>query len=543
MRNTIEKYPYLTITIVWVFVYLAHLGVLHPNIMEARNFITAREMLTDGNWLLTTMDGLPRYEKPPLPTWLVAVFGSAFGLDNIALLRLPSALVTLLLMFVFFSLARKLTHNKLYSLISTLVLGTSFFIVFAGRNGTWDIFAHSFMLCGIYYLFQFFEYQEKRFKYATLAGLFIGLSFMSKGPVSHYALLLPFLIAYGVVYKFKGFKHKWLPLILMLVVVSLLSSWWAYYIYVNDVTDATRIAEKESGRWLDYEVKPFYYYWSFFTQSGVWTIPAFVSLLYPYLKKHVSDLKSYKFVLLWTLASVILLSIIPTKKSRYLLPVLIPLALTVGFYAEYLFIAFKMKMSKWEKLPVYFNYGLIASIGILFPLGAYLYFGDKLEDYYDYYVLTSIALFITGTFIGFNIIKRNFPSVFYGTVAFIMFIVSLGFPLAKAIMGNPTYNSISKLNDSKIPVYVLDGLAPELVWDYGKVSERKSQDELRNSNLENSFGVITYSAESKEVLTFLSQKYHVKYEETFDLNPVDSTKRAYKNRLKADYYIITKAQN
>ena len=35
-----------------------------------------------------------------------------------------------------------------------------------------------------------------QWKYFLLAGLFIGLSFLSKGPVSLYALLLPFLISY-----------------------------------------------------------------------------------------------------------------------------------------------------------------------------------------------------------------------------------------------------------------------------------------------------------------------------------------------------------
>lgn len=429
MRNFIEKHPYLTIVIVWLGIFCLHLSVLDPNIMEARNFVTAREMLTDGNWLLTTMDGFPRYEKPPLPTWLVAISGSIFGLDSIWALRLPSALVTLLLMFLFFTLSRKLTQHKTYALIATLILGTSFFVIFAGRNGTWDIFANSFMLCGIYYLFQFFENHDKRYRYALLAGLFIGLSFMSKGPVSHYGLMLPFLIAYGFVYRFKGFKSKWLPLILMLIIIGILSSWWAYYIYTHDITDATRIAEKESSRWLGYEVKPFYYYWSFFTQSGVWTIPAFVSLLYPYLKSRVFHKKAYRFALFWTLASVVLLSLIPTKKSRYLLPVLIPLALTAGFYIEYLFRAFNTKISKWEKLPVYFNYGLIGTIGLIFPIGAYLFFGTKLEGHYTSYIFTSILLFATGVFIWNQLIKRRFPNVFFGTIAFIFFVVSAGFPL------------------------------------------------------------------------------------------------------------------
>ena len=47
--------------------------VVVPDIMEARNMVTAREMVHDGNWLVPTMNGDLRLEKPPLPTWLTAV--------------------------------------------------------------------------------------------------------------------------------------------------------------------------------------------------------------------------------------------------------------------------------------------------------------------------------------------------------------------------------------------------------------------------------------------------------------------------------------
>ncbi|WP_194852415.1 ArnT family glycosyltransferase [Nonlabens antarcticus] len=555
MRAYIEKHPYLTIIILWFFVFTAHLGTLYPNIMEARNFVTAREMITDGNWILTTMDGLPRYEKPPLPTWLTAASAQVFGLDNIAALRLPAAIVTLALLFMMYSLSRsivtqkfmqcevevrELTNDKLYALITTLILGTSFYIIFAGRNGTWDIFAHSFMLIGIYFLFQLFELKSANYKNALLAGLFIGLSFMSKGPVSHYALLLPFLIAYGFIYKFKGFHKKWLPIILMIVLIAALSSWWAIYIYQMDTAEATRIAEKESSRWIGYELKPFYYYWSFFTQSGIWTIPAFICLLYPYLKSRVSNLKAYQFALLWTVAAVVLLSLIPTKKSRYLLPVLIPLAMTVGFYIQFLFNNFHSLTSKLEKWPVYFNYGLIATIGIAFPLGAFLYFGDNLDGNYFFYILSSIALFATGVFIFYQLRKKNFALTFYGTVAFVMLVMSLGFPLSEALLGNPTYNSISVLKESETPVYVLNDLAPEMVWDYGKASIKITKEELINREALQEIGILTYPSIEKNSLDFLKEKYRVEWKETFDLNPVDSSKNSYKNRLKNDYYIISR---
>lgn len=69
MLKTLQNNPIITLLLVIAMLGFSH-GNLPVSIMEARNFITAREMITDGNWLLTTMNGLPRYEKPPLPTWL-----------------------------------------------------------------------------------------------------------------------------------------------------------------------------------------------------------------------------------------------------------------------------------------------------------------------------------------------------------------------------------------------------------------------------------------------------------------------------------------
>ena len=179
-----------------------------------------------------------------------------------------------------------------------------------------------------------------------LAGLFFGCSFLSKGPVSFYALLLPFLISFGIVYRYKDFKSRILPTLVFILVAIIVSSWWHFYTLMFDKEAVLEITKNETSNWTSYETKPFYYYWSFFTQSGLWTIPAFIALLYPYLKSRVFDKKAYLFTFLWTIGSVILLSIIPEKKSRYLLPVLIPLALNTGFYIEYLIRSFSILKNK-----------------------------------------------------------------------------------------------------------------------------------------------------------------------------------------------------
>ena len=61
----LKNNPVALVLLAGISIFLFHLNVIPVTIMEARNFITAREMITDGNWLLTTMNDLPRYEKPP----------------------------------------------------------------------------------------------------------------------------------------------------------------------------------------------------------------------------------------------------------------------------------------------------------------------------------------------------------------------------------------------------------------------------------------------------------------------------------------------
>ena len=86
--SMLKKHPILIIIGIVGVLLMPYLDVLEVTIMEARNFISAREMLTDGHWILTTMNGEARYQKPPLPTWLTALSASIFGIKNIWGLRL-----------------------------------------------------------------------------------------------------------------------------------------------------------------------------------------------------------------------------------------------------------------------------------------------------------------------------------------------------------------------------------------------------------------------------------------------------------------------
>lgn len=529
---------YSKILLVGILIFFLNLDVLYVNIMEARNFVTAREMVQEGNWLLTTMNAEPRYEKPPLPTWLTAITAQIGGFDSLFAMRFPAALITILLLFFFFRFLLKLNISKKQSFLATLILATSFYIIFAGRNGQWDIFTHAFMMAAIYFLWKFFSTTQKTYKNAILAAFFIGLSFMSKGPVSLFALLSPFLIAYAGVFKFRNFQNRIWPFLLFLLVSIVLSAWWFVYVRWADPVAFIKITTIETSRWANYNVKPFYYYWSFFTQSGVWTIPAFVGLLYPYLKNRVSNKKAYLFSLVWTLSSVVLLSVIPEKKARYLLPVLIPLAINTSFYIEYLFRKFKM-LDKKESWIVYFNFTLIACIGITFPvLGPFFL---KLEGYWNHFFFTSFVFFGIGVAMIYFLIKKKFPVVFYLTVSFICGIMAVGFPLANTLIHNPDFRNFSELQKYKqagIPIFEYDHVAPEIIWEFGEPIPRILKDTI-NLPQETKFGVLILEKDTLE-LKNMEQFYSITPSGRYDLNYVHPDKKGYKSRLIRRFYVLEK---
>ena len=129
MIKLIEKNPIVSLVIFVIVMLGFTIDAIPVTIMEARNFISAIEMLTDNNWILTTMNGEPRYEKPPLPTWITAVFGYIFGMSSILALRWPALLFLASIGISTYLLSKKLELTKSHSLINGFIVLTSFYCI------------------------------------------------------------------------------------------------------------------------------------------------------------------------------------------------------------------------------------------------------------------------------------------------------------------------------------------------------------------------------------------------------------------------------
>lgn len=528
--------------LLWLFLvclvlFLSNLDVVFVNIMEARNFISAREMLTHGNWLHTTLNLAPRYEKPPLPTWFTAISMFLFG-KSLYALRVPAVLAVILLIFSSYKLTFLVLKNHFHTFVSSLILATSFYIIFSGRNGQWDIFAHSFMMLTIWQLFQKLESSKNNYKKWLFVGIFMGLSLLSKGPVSLFALFLPFIIAYSFTYRFKGFSKHIKPAFIALILALIIGGGWAAYIYVTDLDAVHAIATKETAAWSSRNVRPWYYYWSFFTQSGMWTFFAFMGLLYPFIKKRVTNLKAYQFTWIWTMTTVVLLSLIPEKKSRYLLPVLIPLALNTSFYIHYLIVKAK-ELPKIDKFLAYFGFGLLALICLAIPIVGSIKMPFLITDFH--FIITSVILILIGLLLIYSLIKTQFKRSFYLSIMMMCSIIIFALPLLKQFYNNNKFSNLSHLNQEEsiknAPLFVKGYIAPELLWEYGSnIPVLKSETDV--SSLQK-FELVTQEDISKSLL----KDFKITLKERIDLNYIVKKSGKGNNRLITQFYLLEKKRD
>ena len=538
-----ENNPYLSMILLTLLIWCPNMATMPLSIMEARNFITAREMVQDGHWILTTLNGLPRYEKPPLPTWLTALTGLVFGFKHLFLLRLPAMLMALFLAINTFRFCELVLKDRVQSMVASMILLSSFYTLGIVFEAPADIFTHGFMMAAIFYFTRLIQQKRIKWENAILSGVFIGCSILSKGPISLYVLFLPFLVAFSIRFKFPNNQNLPRYLFALTTIALITGCWWYLYVHVKDPETLSVVAAKETQNWSDYNIKPFYYYWTFFAETGIWTVPAFVGLLYPLFRNRIRAQQNYLFSLVWTLAAVLLLSIIPEKKTRYLMPVLIPLAINTSFYVKYLLDRYKHTAFQWEKSIVYFNFGLIGLICLLLPIGLCVFLGHEALRYTPFFIFYFPMLFVAGIALLNAIIRRNVKSLFATTVLVSILVYGGALPLYSL---HTKSNDLYKLKDlqkysqeHQITVYGDSLLSPEFIWYFGSSIPILS-DEMDHSITQ--FGVISDSIfiQTKQDAGIIKSVAKLS---KIDLNANTLKGKAHSARLIRSFYVIDNRHN
>lgn len=363
----------LILLLVSVAAFIVHNRTILPDIMECRNLVTAREIVESGDWFVPTLNGELRLEKPPLPTWIAAGI-EALSPDSLGLQRAAAGIAAMMLVFFFYLCGELLTRDRRLAFYSSLVLCTSYSLILMGRTATWDIYCHAFMMGAIWFLLRGLLRDGRNWGAFLAAGLFMGLSFLSKGPVAFFALLLPFLLAAGL-FRIGSLRGKVGPLVAMTVLCLLVGGFWHAGLRLFFPEQLEAVIRKESGAWVSYNTRPWWYYWGFFWETGVWALTLLSALAVGYWRrKSAASRLEYLFPLAWMAIMLFLLSCVPEKKPRYLLPILIPAAYTVG----YLFRCWERireegRFTPTDKRIFRLDTMLIAAVVTVIPAGVFLF--------------------------------------------------------------------------------------------------------------------------------------------------------------------------
>ncbi|MCL6614656.1 MAG: glycosyltransferase family 39 protein, partial [Firmicutes bacterium] len=144
----------------------------------------AREMSESGDFVGTFFNYAPRFDKPPLTFWLIALSYRLFGINEFAV-RFFSALLGLAGLLLLYTMIRH-THGAPMAFSSALILGSSLEYPALAIMGLTDMPLTFFTILTFYGIWRAYIREETRFY--LLASLAAAMATLTKGPIG---LLLP----------------------------------------------------------------------------------------------------------------------------------------------------------------------------------------------------------------------------------------------------------------------------------------------------------------------------------------------------------------
>ncbi|MDZ4839480.1 MAG: glycosyltransferase family 39 protein [Bacteroidota bacterium] len=313
---------FLIIVILGSLLFIPFLDWVHLFDWDEINFAeSAREMLVTGNYSRVQINFQPFWEKPPLFIWLQAGSMWIFGVNEFAA-RLPNALAGILTLLILYYIGFRQIDRPFARLWVLCYIG-SLLPFFYFKSGIIDPLFNLFIFLGI---FQFSRLtnlkntlESRRLGISALAGLFIGLAILTKGPVAMLDAILC-LLMFWIINRFRPFL-RFQYLFLFFLVSGLVSCIW----FLPETI--------ANGPWfiqtfIEYQIRlfttgdaghgqPFWYHWVVLL-IGVFPASIFI---FPAFKNELSDKYEARNMRLWftilLLVHLILFSIVKTKIVHY----------------------------------------------------------------------------------------------------------------------------------------------------------------------------------------------------------------------------------
>lgn len=181
LRFRRSRGPYLLLAIAVWLAFFQNLGSAPLFDRDEGAFSEAtREMVESGDYVSTTLNGEPRYDKPILTYYLQAAGVAVLGWDEWGV-RIPSALAATLWVLVVWGFARR-QWDETTGWVAGLLTATSLWVMVIGRAATADALLNLFLALTLFDLYRYWHQRRRAPLYRVF--LWSALGFLTKGPVA-----------------------------------------------------------------------------------------------------------------------------------------------------------------------------------------------------------------------------------------------------------------------------------------------------------------------------------------------------------------------
>lgn len=307
---------------------------------EAREAGIAREMIENGEWAATYINGALFLEKPPLYTWTIAICLKSFGYHDWAA-RIPAFIFTLGILILMFVLARQ-GLTPLGASAATVSLGSMYLFVQNSHIATIDNGLMFFIMAAMTPLVT--ARKEKVFSGSRTAILYgnIALAFLCKGFVGP-VLIIGTMLCYTAISRNRSLVKNARPLIGFAIVFIIVGSWFLALWHIGGESYfRTFFITNHVYRFTGYygpSANCLYYIPYIFIAPFPWTllVPCGLWVIAKRWANNPDARPFWTWIGAWTCTMFLVLSVAGSKDDNYFLPLLPPFALAAGAWVDHSF--------------------------------------------------------------------------------------------------------------------------------------------------------------------------------------------------------------
>jgi 4-amino-4-deoxy-L-arabinose transferase-like glycosyltransferase len=333
--------------------------------------ITSREMLKSGDWILPTCNAELRLQKTPLSYWLVAGLAEITGKVDEFTTRLPSAISAFLSAVAILYFVNRWLSLRIAA-ISTAVWVTSLCYIRYSHNARPEMLLTFFItLCLLSFYSAVTESSRSRqVAYMLMFWVSFALANLAKGPAPLPLVLSPLFFYIAIFREWKKIP-KLLPVVGLIIFLLIILPWplaighrvnWDLAVWKSHFVDRF-FGKFDSGH------KPLYYYLGImFVFITPWVAFLPMALAAPFYKTWNKKQPVMKFLWLWFVVDLGVITICGGKRQHYILPSMPAMAILIGILLEDMVFVQKAFTAKFAKGVLLWHVVVFIAIAAALPI-------------------------------------------------------------------------------------------------------------------------------------------------------------------------------